>query len=117
MGWDTRERREYVRAKHAINVVLKRNDGSTFTTKTETISIMGLSALIEVELTVGEHVLIELHIGSNITIKCEAEIRWTLERKPKSPQEPSTHEIGVKFKGVSDPDVLREVVKTHYRPE
>lgn len=113
--WDTRERREYARAKIPIRVKIFKGEGDYILTYSEDISLGGVRVVLDEEID-RQEVNLELNAEGRIVV-CKGLVAWISEMEKSVSNAPSRYDIGIKFLQLeaADRERIRDIVRQYFK--
>ncbi|MBN3039934.1 MAG: PilZ domain-containing protein [Candidatus Omnitrophica bacterium] len=105
MGWESEERREFVRVKYPCKITVIGQNGQTISAQTENISAGGIRILSKNRLIPNSHIELQIHLKDSKTISCKGRVVWMFERTDIPGPDSVIYDTGIEFKGINEQDL------------
>lgn len=105
MGWNSKERRKFVRIKYPCEIIIYKPKKHTIPTHAENISAGGIGLIIDEKIKPSSIVGIDLYGITKEPIVCKGKVKWVSEKKDSSAKNNTSYSIGVEFFKIKEKDV------------
>ncbi|MFA5059355.1 MAG: PilZ domain-containing protein [Candidatus Omnitrophota bacterium] len=109
-GWDGLNRRKFPRANYPCLIIIRHNHAGpeAMLTHTENLGIGGVCVILKRSLKLFTTVELELDLlDTNLHIKCEGKVVWSVQRKNPEEKKPSFYDTGIEFSSINAKDAQR----------
>jgi len=105
MGWDSSERRNFVRAKFPCEIIISGDKERMISTRAENISAGGIRVLIKEKLRTSSLVTLNIYGIKKKPIACKGKIIWAFTRKMHYSKPDVLYDTGIEFHQIQEDDV------------
>lgn len=104
MGWDSKERRKFVRIKFPCEITTRGPKKHIIPANAENISAGGIRVVISEKLDNGSIVDLDIFGIKNDPLVCKGTVIWIFSKK--NPQDQTVYDTGIEFYQIDENDIV-----------